>query len=488
MKKKNGIRTASLLLAALICIGTLISCGDGEDTPADTGENAATAAQTEPETGYGALEKRKYNREFTILTRSDENAVSEFMVEKRTGAVLDDAVFERNVVVSEDYGITLNVLVNGDYSVVNSTLTTQVSTGLDEYDLYVGHKSSFSSCLQNNQLYDLGAIDTLDLLNPWWDKGCRENMTVYGHTFMINGDVNTNSLRTSSCFVFNKKLFTETGRAYPYEAVDNGKWTLDHMIALTEGFTADKDGDGKISYKTDEYAMTAWMMATPYSLFYGAGGRFVTMDEDGTPVLNYDSERVTDLYDKIYKLLITNQAYYVTDPSLYDSVYEVFTTGRALFCDTSLVKIGVYLIEMGEDYGILPDPKFDESQKEYYSFVNGATTLDMVARSESNPEFVGAVLEAMGAYNYAHVTPTLYEAVTKLKNARDPESARMVDVIIRNRVFDFGYYADLSLTNVVKDQIGKKSATIASALKTADKNSRGALDKIVKKMAQYDGE
>jgi hypothetical protein len=141
---------------------------------------------------------------------------------------------------------------------------------------------------------------------------------------------------------------------------------------------------------------------------------------------------------------------------------------------------------MEDAYGILPEPKYDTYQEEYLSFVNGSTSLVMVAKTEEAPEFVGAVMEAMATYNYSHVTPNMFQVVTKLQAAQDPESAAMVDLIIRNRVFDLGYFADLGVSNLVRDSLISGRAEIASGLASGRKAAERSLSKLLTNMERFD--
>ena len=150
-----------------------------------------------------------------------------------------------------------------------------------------------------------------------------------------------------------------------------------------------------------------------------------------------------------------------------------------MYCDITLSKISSFLADMTDDYGIVPVPKYDESQPEYLSFVNGASPFVMLAQTEKDPEFVGTILEAMAAYNYDNITPKMFEIVTKLQSARDPDSSRMVDYIIRNRVYDFGYFIELDITNSVMNGLSNKKESIASELKGKARQAEKKLEKLI---------
>lgn len=112
MKAFSLKRSLSLLLAALMLIGTLltaVSCGETvEDEPKteDTGKGTSSvtdAEETEEIPAYTTVEKEDFDREFVILTRTD--TLEQFYIEELTGDLLDDLIYERNAVVSNDFGV-----------------------------------------------------------------------------------------------------------------------------------------------------------------------------------------------------------------------------------------------------------------------------------------------------------------------------------------------------------------------------------------------
>ncbi|MBQ4111647.1 MAG: hypothetical protein IJD38_02505 [Clostridia bacterium] len=490
---KHVTRILSFLLALLLATGVLlsaVSCGELDEPPytggTSTDSGAGAVEETETEDPYAQLVKENYDRTLTILIRED--CTEDFEAEGLTGDLLQDSLYERNAMVSDDYGVTFSFVSQGiNYNGVNEAVKKQVSGGLSDYDIFIGHKYSYTDLAMNNYLCDLNRITTLNLSGPWWDRGCYENLTVAGKTYVMTGDINpSSSMRISSCMVFNKDLMAELGKSTDElnELTENGGWTLDVLYQYAKDVSFDLSGDGKLNYKDDRYCLTGWMMAAPYALYYGCDSSFVT-NVDGTPELTVTDEKVTGIYEKIYKVVVEQNAYYVTDQSLYDTMFDVFREGRALFSVMTLKLISQYLSDMEEGYGILPVPKYDTYQQEYVSFVNGSTGLVMLSKNVSDPEFVGDIMEAMATYNYSHVTPNMFQVVTKLQVAQDPASARMVDLIIRNRVFDLGYFADLSVTNLVKDRLNAKKPEIASGLRSGRKAASGSLEKLLQKMDQF---
>ncbi len=481
-------RSLSLLMALVMALGTLfmaVSCGNTDENQPGESESA-TLGETEPETqlAYDTVEKQKFDREFNIMSRDD--IIVDFEIEDLTGDLLDDLLYERNTQVASDLEIEFSYY-QLPYDQVNSTLNTQATSGSDDYDLYIGHKYSFGTCAQNNYCYNLGEIADIDLTQPWWDQSCYANMTVSDRTYMMTGDIFPSSMLTSSCLTFNRTMMKELGKSDTelFALTRNGEWTMDKMYEYCKDVTFDLNGDSTLNYTDDRYCLTSWMMDVPFSMYYACNANFVTI-VDGTPELNYSAEKVTDIYTKIYKIIVEQNSYFVTDLNLYATSYDVFTEGRAMFCDITLSKISTFLSEMTDPYGILPMPKYDENQPEYLSFVNGSSAMVMVAKTEADTEFVGTVIEAMATCNYDRVTPKLFQVITKLQAAQDPDSSSMVDYIVRNRIFDLGYFADFPISNVVLEGLKAKQESLASRMTSASKSSKTMLTRMVRTFERHE--
>lgn len=458
-----------------------------ETTPSETESETSGPSTSKRGTPYTDLEKNtSYSgKSLSILSR-EELKKTDFDLDSEGGgsALLGELVVARNSVIEADLGVKLAVTYATSYNEVNEIVERQVMGGLDEYDVAIGHKYSFTNCAQKNYLTDLNQVSTLDLSGEWWDQGGVKNLALRGKLFLATGDILQTSLLASSCFVFNKVMLGQLGKEEPYALVRSGDWTLDAFNQLTYEVTSDTNGDGQMEYDKDRYGFTTWMMDVPFSTFYGAGGMLVSNDENGEPALLEEYNTIIERYEKIYQAVIAQQAYFVTDETLYPTSYECFAEGHALFYDTTLGKIRNFLSEMDQDFGIVPVPKYDSAQTAYQSFVNGAAGFVMIIRTEQDPEFVGTILEAMARYNYENVSPRMYNVVVKSQNARDEDSSEMIEYIIYNRVYDLGYFFDLSISNSVLSQLKEGKPMGSSALKRTHRTSKSELKDLLKNLGQ----
>lgn len=92
---------------------------------------------------------------------------------------------------------------------------------------------------------------------------------------------------------------------------------------------------------------------------------------------------------------------------------------------------------METEFGILPFPKYDDSQKDYITRIS---FFDMftVPVTVSDVERTSAIIEALNCQSGNIVIPAYYEISLKTKYARDNDSAGMLDLIMANRVVDCG--------------------------------------------------
>lgn len=103
-----------------------------------------------------------------------------------------------------------------------------------------------------------------------------------------------------------------------------------------------------------------------------------------------------------------------------------------MFNVAGLVRVTVFRA-METDFGILPMPKFDKEQKEYFSIVSTGSANTISIPVTADAERSGAVIEALSAESHYILTPAFYDTVLKTKAARDDDSADMLDIIFANR-------------------------------------------------------
>jgi len=96
------------------------------------------------------------------------------------------------------------------------------------------------------------------------------------------------------------------------------------------------------------------------------------------------------------------------------------------------------------DFGILPYPKYDESQKDYGHGIGvNQTAFICVPEMVTNDARTGFVLEGLSYQGKKLLTPAYYEQTLIGQYTRDDESADMLDLIFATRVYDVGLYYNI---------------------------------------------
>jgi hypothetical protein len=157
---------------------------------------------------------------------------------------------------------------------------------------------------------------------------------------------------------------------------------------------------------------------------------------DGNPVLNFNNERAIQVMERISEFMGTDDVWLPRNWSTYDEV-PVFVGDRALFAAMTGTNLVMYR-DMESDFGIIPLPKWNAAQAEYYSYCQpwGSAAV-AVPQTNADLERTGAVVEALAAASQQLVTPAAYNVTLQTKYARDEASERMLDIILAGSRYDF---------------------------------------------------
>jgi hypothetical protein len=172
---------------------------------------------------------------------------------------------------------------------------------------------------------------------------------------------------------------------------------------------------------------------------------FCTKNADDIPENTFMSERAVSVVEKLstlmYDPLITyswSRAGVGEQPA-----FAMYQSDKSLFYYGELHAVAT-MRDMESDFGIMPMPKFDESQSGYHHCVNpNVCATIVIPKDNMQYEMTGYVMDALGAASKNLLTPAYYDVNLKGKYFRDEESAEMLDLIFETRFFDVGMYYQL---------------------------------------------
>lgn len=461
MQNKN---TAAALITALLLTSSLLSCGTAEqtDTPvtADTAQITETVAVTEAAEPMPDLPERDWaGYEFHILNGN----MSEWMMiytvdaEAETGESLNDAIFRRNSAVEDRFNLSL-VEVNDTNAV--SMAKKAVSAGDTMYDLLLTTKSNALDLVLQNYLIDYAEIPYIDTSAPWWVQGSMTSMSIANRVFYGISMFDTTHYDGVRTFFFNKQLVEAFDLDDPYTLVKEGKWTLDKMYEMGLSVAQDIDGDGKWG-EFDRYGYCTWSSVGGQTLMTGSGASLsVHKDADDMPVYDMNSDFYIDRLTRVTEIIAADGFYNTFATSPNNGGVEYFKAGNALFYNETMGN-AQKLRQMDIDFGILPGPKWNEEQEQYYN-CGGNPYFMCVLTTNADLERTGIVMEALSYESLDTVKVAAYDEMLEGKVSRDDDSEAMLDIIYSTLVYDHPVASTYLNTQITDNYMFKGKTDYAS--------------------------
>ena len=116
---------------------------------------------------------------------------------------------------------------------------------------------------------------------------------------------------------------------------------------------------------------------------------------------------------------------------------EYFKNLQGLFHIGGIVLAQNYFKAFPHDYGIIPMPKYNSDQEEFYCGMTMHNMTIMCIPSNARDEEMSAViLQAMSCKGRDVLMPAYYNTVIKGQATRDSESWKMLDLIFESRFYD----------------------------------------------------
>ena len=444
-------------VTAVLMVLSFASCA-GSETDNDTGETTAypdesSSAVKETEISYenDALpESLDFGGEtVVVLSHSIYNDdgiadnLPEFTVEDLTSEPVNDSLYNRRISVEERLNIKINN-VQVRKSQMEEEMKKQFDSQDDLYDVVISSAHSISSYVLDGYLTDLYELDYIDFSKPWWSEKFNREAEIEGSLYMTTGSLSLTLLRNLYTIFFNKRLAESYGvktreLSDLYSLVEEGRWTFDKFVELGGEIYEDINGNDTADME-DVYGIIYSDFIPLDAIWSGFDIKIFTKNEEGWFDFAVNTDKLYSALDKLYDLICNVKGSITSsglDVDFYDDTSRLFAGGNGLFMINWLgVAETPELRNMQDDYGMLPYPKFDESQKEYYSYSHDQYTSFAVPLTNDSPDTAAAMLEAMASYAYRDTVPKFLDVALKGKYMSDAESRKTVDTVVNGFMLD----------------------------------------------------
>ena len=446
-------KTIALLLAAALLCPLFAACGEKQpiSTTASAASSETTVVTAPPEDvpDYEALAALgDISGEFRILFGYGFKQ-NDFKAAEESSTALESAIYRRNAYMKEKYNIDIVTDEMDSRTQAYDKLFAEYNAGDSTYDAAMMRTAEVAKLAAGGCLRDLNEVPHMDLSRDYWDQRANADLSIGGRMYYTTGDIGVQDNMVTHCMLFNKEMVRQYGFDDPYELVKDGTWTLEALGTMVRAVGEDANQDG-VYDENDVYGLMTWL-DNVQAILAGAGERVCRVNDSGELELTLYNERVVNLYDDFTALIYDSSHVFnyqydnkTGDRSSSDvwdkNRVNMFNNNQAMFYFTMLTTVPRHR-DSTTDFGILPYPKYDESQKNYGHGI-GVNQCSFVCVPEmvKNDARTGFVLEELSYQGKKLLTPAYYEQTLIGQYTRDEESAAMLDLIFATRVYDVGIY------------------------------------------------
>jgi len=427
---------ASLPASLAACGGT---APEVADTTAEGGENTPETTADPLDDELPEMDLGGY--EFRFYTYGDN--VKMYVPDGENGDVVNDATYKRNRTVEERFNVKITAIDSGATKEAEqrTKLQNMILAGDESFDvaLNIGKHLACQTIMGHYlNLYD---VEYLNFSKPWWSAQLVEDLTFMDTMFIGSNNLHYEEFAASKVYFFNKKRAEDYKLEDPYQLVFDGKWTIDKLVSMTKDVYEDVNGDGQKD-KGDFYGMLTTISHNSWAVVFDIP--VWEKEKDALKCVAL-SDRMIEAFDIIHSWYYDSQGLYTwkSYAAAKTEMRQMFIDGRGLFAFGFVGDSGTYYRDTEVDYGMLPYPKFDETQEDYRVFF-GANSSNMFAIPifASDPSRTGLIIEALSAEGYKQLIPVYYEIALKDKYLRDDTSIKMLDLITDARTISFSYCYD----------------------------------------------
>ena len=478
-------RKFSLALALMITLSAFAGCGQAENTPTGTDDTTTTADATDTtaaETDYlETLDIKDFEGyEYRIIAQSYDQRPNLPLSETETGEILNDTIIKRNRKVEDLLNITIvNIPFESRYDVTDKVRSASMSDE-DAYDLVITSINfGINTLTTDGCLYDLSSMPNLDFSKAWWCQSIYDDYQVNGHFYFTSGPISPFYFYTPGFVAYNKTVTDAYGVEGLEQTVLDGKWTFDYLKKLTTGKAVDLNGDGKFDTENDSYPISG----TSGDAYFitGFGEKMIERTSDNSFEFRMTTESFVNKIEQMAAYYSDNTTFANCVKTIKDAM-KMFQEDRAMFYVTTMNNVitGYEELpsfrEMKSDYGLLPLPKYNESQSGYVTVAQPAGPAGVAVPSTCrDADRNSLIMEVMAYYSGDMIREAAYEKIVKGKGVRIDGTEEMLGLIYDNIVYDMNYVFDFG---------GSKTAMIDFFAN----NSGDYMSKITAKMGKAQAE
>ncbi len=456
------------LLLAVIMLFSIVACANesGKTNDGNKNQNTNEKLWIQKDLDFEGFE-------FNIMSAAPGGTIStwdgsDIESEEVTGNEVLDAVYYRNRLIEETYNCTISWVDAIDAASVKTVLMAG-----NEEDASMLSRQLWETfdLIEAGYLCDLNdaSFKHLDLSKDWYSQTLQRDITIGGKLYAVCGDMLFTDEVGMWITLFNKSL---ASKYMPdinlYDEVRKGNWTIDMLNEYAALATTELVADDTWTYE-DQWGYLAESYNV-IALISAAGRRLAELTPDGGIKINVFDTDFQEVFTKCFETVDKRYCLMVDDikasGNVWDTYNATFYEGRVLFMITSMYR-SINFREMSTDFGILPLPKLNQDQENYYTWSTYNINVVSIPYTCSDPERTSAIMEALFEESSYKLQPAFSVNALRYQSTRDDDSIEMLDIIMDNTIYDIGVIYNFgntcsTLTSIVSS---RSLGSISSKLK-----------------------
>ena len=439
-------------------VGAPADTTQGTEKPTDP-VPPTTELGTNAPVGDGFYPDVKYDTEFRVLSKvsyGDSNSWGSYDIVcleySNATADLKKAIGERNDQLKSELGVDI-LQINGESdSKMYNDVAKSVSLGKNAYDMVIIRTDYAAKLAQKGYIASIqDDLKYVDKEGSYYDQRAMELLSVAGKNYFFVSDVTVTNFDAAWVYYFNGSLVDEYGLDDPYKLLTDGDWTVDKFLEMAEKATSD-NGDNKWT-KDDNWGVAGHGFV-PTSMFFGMGMHIARADEAGRMVLTVNDSRMNELVDKVAQLRPcwarysehgSGEPFGFASGDSHIELTGMYALGHTLFMGDLLAEYrNVSLGGANADFsvGILPTPKLNRQQDEYYTpVVSSVATVACVPITSCGKDLDKAshIIDLWAGISETTVVEAYAEQYIAPRYSGRSVPADVMDVVLRSVSYDLGY-------------------------------------------------
>ncbi|MBE6554458.1 MAG: hypothetical protein E7666_08975 [Ruminococcaceae bacterium] len=439
-------RLLCLMLVLVIGLACFAGCNERPD-PSDkdesktessdesTEESTDDSDETVPSDLISGLEDYYKFADSTLPYRILSRSSTTYEFESASGlegSAVEAAVFARNEEVMERCGVEITVEpIAGDWSSRETYMAAVRNNGklsVGEYELLATHSVYLMNLAVEGLAWDFNDLPNLDLTKRWWSEAFYEKSNYNGAQYIAVGDIAYTLYSYMLVVFFNAQMATDLNIDEDlYDLALDGDWTFAKLKEYTAKATTNPD----TPFESREFGFLANGHSVR-NMMTGFEFELIPLNTEGKREIKIlmPAELEAPYQALADFILETPQIYYSTNgENGSGDQNEIFASGRALFYTQMLGQATYFKGTMRDEYGLLPLPKYTDTQKNYHTGYRDTMTAVMVPFNVGQVEMVGTVTEMLSEVSYWEVTNEYYEETLKYQSFNNPKCVATLEMI-----------------------------------------------------------